>query len=31
MARIFPGVFPLMEQTAEVQSTLEAQDKQLAS
>lgn len=31
MARILPGVFPLMEQTAKVPSTLEAQDTQLAS
>lgn len=31
MARILPGVFPLMEQMAKVLSTLEAQDTQLAS
>jgi len=31
MARILPGVFPLMEQTAKVLNTLEAQDTQLAS
>jgi len=31
MARILPGVFPLMEQMAKVPSTLEAQDTQLAS
>jgi hypothetical protein len=31
MARILPGVFPLMEQMAKVLSTLEARDTQLAS
>jgi hypothetical protein len=31
MAGILLGVFPLMEQTAKVPSTLEAQDTQLAS